>query len=117
MEKEAVSGDAITLVEQDDVADDEVLNVDSLAGAVLAAENLNLLVHDLLLEAQELLLLAPVAQSLDHASEDDGEEDGEGFEPLLALGGEDADDKHGNSEAEQDQNVDLIELVEEDGPE
>ena len=63
--KEAISGDAVALVKQDDIADDELIHKDGLGGAVLASKDSNLFIHDFLAELQELLFLAPIADSLD----------------------------------------------------
>jgi len=38
LDKEAISWDAVTLVEEDDVTNDQVLGVDSLGGTVLSTK-------------------------------------------------------------------------------
>ena len=122
LDQDAVSGHAIALVEEDDVANDEIFAEDGLGGAVLAAEDSDLFVLDLVLEAQELLLFTPVAEGLDHGGKEDGEVDGDGFEPLLAVGsvlvlGEDADDEGDSGEDEEDLDVSLVKLVPQNLPE
>jgi len=118
LDKEAVSGDAVTLVEQNDVANNKVLNVDGLRGAVLATEYGDFLVHDLLLEAQELLLFTPVTEGLDHGGKEDGEVDGDGLEPLLAgISHEEADDERDGGEDQEDLDVEFVELIPENLPE
>jgi len=98
LDEEAVSWDTVTLVKEDDVTDDEVLDIDSLGGAILATQDGDFLVHDFGLETQELLLFAPITESLDHSGKEDSEVDGDGLEPLLAVStilrlGEDADNE------------------------
>ena len=122
LDENAVGRDAVALVEEDDVANDEIFAEDGLGGAVLAAEDSDLFVLDLVLEAQELLLFTPIAESLDHGGKEDGEVDGDGFEPLLAVGsvlalGEDTDDKGDSGEDEEDLDVPLVELVPKNLPE
>ena len=85
LDKEAVSWDAVTLVKENDVTDDEVFDIDSLGGAILATQDSDFLVHDFGLETQELLLFAPVTESLNHSGKEDSEVDGDGFEPLLVV--------------------------------
>jgi hypothetical protein len=121
LDEKAVGGDAVTLVEKDDVANDEIFAIDSLGGAILTAQNSDFLVHDLGLEAQELLFFAPVAESLDCGGEEDGKVDGDGLEPLLGVGifrfGKDTDNEGDGGEDEEDNDVLLVELVLEDLPE
>lgn len=84
-DKDTVGGDAVALLEQDDVSNDKVLHKDGLGGAVLASKNSDLLTHDLLAELEELLLFTPVANGLDCAGEEHGEEDRDGLEPLVGV--------------------------------
>lgn len=79
--EDAVSGDAVALAKNDDVAYDEVLAVDGLSGAHVSTEHIDFIVLDFLLKEQELLLLAPVAEGLDQTGEKDGECDGRGVYP------------------------------------
>ena len=117
-DEEAVGGDAVTLVEQNDVTNNKVLGVDGLSGAVLATEHGDFLVHDLGLETQELLLFTPVTEGLDHGGKEDGEVDGDGLEPFLAgISHEEADDEGDSGEDEEDLDVEFVELVPEDLPE
>ena len=74
-DKEAVSGDAIALLKEDDVTDDEVLDVDGLGSAVLASEDGHFLAHNFLAQFEELFLFAPVTDGLDGAGKKHGEED------------------------------------------
>ena len=122
LDENAVGRDAVALVKEDDVANDEIFAVDGLGGSVLATKNSDLFVLDLILEAQELLLFTPVAECLDHGGKEDGEVDGDGFEPLLAVGsvialGEDADDEGDSGEDEEDLDVPFVELVPKNLPE
>ena len=122
LDQDAVSGDAIALVEEDDVANNDILRVDSLGGAVLATKYDNLLILNLVLQAQELLLFTPVTEGLDHGGKEDGEVDGDRFEPLLAvdtflLFGEDAHEQRDGGEDQEDLDVPLVELVPQDLPE
>jgi hypothetical protein len=65
----AVSRHTVTLIEDDDVTDNEVFDVDSLRGTVLATEDDTLLIHDFGAESEELLLFTPITEGLDHAGE------------------------------------------------
>lgn len=115
----AVGGDAVTLLKKDDVANDEVLDEDGLGSAVVASKDSDFLSHDLLTQSQELSLFAPVTEGLNEASEEDGDEDRDTLNPLVGvlISLEEGDDERGGSEAHQDNDVDLVELVKEDGPE
>jgi len=115
-DKEAISWDAVTLVEVNDVTNNKVLDVDSLAGAILATEDSNFFVHDFLTESQELLLLTPVTESLDGSGEENGEVDGGSLDPR-SFSSEDAQDEGDGGEDEQQDDIELIELVPKDGPE
>ena len=122
MDQDAVSGDAFALVEQDDVANNDVLRVDSLRGAILATEYDNFLILNLVLQAQELLLFTPVTEGLDHGGKEDGEVDGDRFEPLLAVDTlllfcEDAHEQRDGGKDQEDLDVPLVELVPQDLPE
>lgn len=121
LDKEAISGDTVTLVEEDDIAYNEIFAIDSLGSAVLTTQNSDFLVHDLGLEAQELLFFAPVAEGLDKGGKEDGKVDGDRLKPLLGVGifrlGEDTDDEGDSGEDEKDNNILLVELILEDLPE
>lgn len=84
-EEEAVSGDAVTLVDKDDVTDDEVGYVDGLGCAVLTTQYCHLFVHDLFAESQELLLFAPITEGLNCGREEHGKVDRDTLEPLAIL--------------------------------
>ena len=122
LDQDGVSGDTIALVKEDDVANNNILGVDSLRGAVLATKYDNLLILNLVLEAQELLLFTPVTEGLDHGGKEDGEVDGDRFEPLLAVDtflllGEDAHKQGDSGKDQEDLDVHLVELVPKDLPE
>ena len=122
LDQDAVGGHAIACVEKDDVANDEIFAVDGLGGAVLATEDRDFLILDLILEAQELLLFTPITEGLDHGGKEHGEVDGDGFEPLLAIHtvltlSKDADDEGDRGEDEADLDVSLVELVPQNLPE
>jgi len=110
-DEEAVSWDTVTLGEENDVTDNELLDEDVLRGARLATEDGHFLIHDLLAESQELFLFAPVTESLDGSSEEDGEEDGYTLEPLALLVLEEAEDEGDTSEDDEDPDVELVKLV------
>jgi len=115
LDKKAVSWDAVALVEQDNVTDNQVFDVNSLGGAILATENGDLFVHNFGLEAQELLLFAPIATGLDRGSEEDSEVDRDRFEPLFAgVHHEKADDQGDGGEQQKDLDVKFVELIPKD---
>ena len=68
------------MIEDDDVADNEVFDVDGLRGTGLATEDDTLLIHDFGAESQELFLLAPVTEGLDQAGKANSEEDRKGLD-------------------------------------
>ena len=76
-EENAVGRDALTFAEKDDVTDHKVPVVNLLSRTAVATDNIDRVLLDLLLEHQELLLLAPVAERLNDASEEDSEGDGD----------------------------------------
>lgn len=86
---DAVSWDAVALVEVDDVTNNKVRDVDSLASAVLATEDSHFFVHDFLAESQELLLLTPITEGLDGGGEENSEVNRDTLDPLALLTSED----------------------------
>jgi hypothetical protein len=45
-DKYAISGDAVSLVKQNDITNDKLINVDGLRGSILTSENSDFLIHD-----------------------------------------------------------------------
>jgi len=115
-DENAVSGGAVTLFEQNDVADDEILAEDGLRGAHVTTEHINFVVLDFLLKEQELLLLTPIAEGLDQTSEQDSEGDRGSINPSDIVG-EEGEEEAGSTKEQQNLHVELIELVPKDGPE
>ena len=75
LDEHAVSRHTVTLIEDDDVTNNEVFDVDSLRSTVLATEDNTFLIHDFGAESQELLLLTPIAEGLDQAGESNSDID------------------------------------------
>jgi len=92
LNEQTVSRHAVALLQKDDVTDDQVLHIDCRGGAILAAKYSGFLIHDLRSQTQELPLLAPVAEGLDQAGENDCEINRKCFNQFLVFG-EDADDQ------------------------
>ena len=80
------------------------------------SQHANGIILNLLLEQQELLLFAPVADRLDRTGEQDREQDGDGVDPA-DRGRVEAEEEAGDAEDKEHLHVELIELVPEDGPE
>jgi len=45
-DKYAISWDAVSLVKQNDITNDKLINVDGLRGSILTSENSDFLIHD-----------------------------------------------------------------------
>ena len=75
---------------------------------------------NLLLKSQELSLFSPVTECLDEAGEEDRKVDRDRLNPfhvVAVTAPEDGEDEEDGREDEQELDVELIDLVEEDGPE
>jgi len=77
---------------------------------------IHFIVLNLFLEEEELLLLAPVTEGLNQASEENSEEDCCRIHPG-DIGREEAEDEAGGAQHKQDLHVELVKLVPEDVPE
>ena len=117
LNEQAVSWDTVSLVEEDDITDNEVTRVNGLGGTRLTAKDSYFFINNFLLEPQELLLLAPVAESLDRGSKEHGEVDRDTLEPLtLGLILEEADHEGDGGEHEEHLHVEVVKLVPNYGP-
>ena len=115
-EKEAVSRHAITLSEHDDVTNDNIPVQDGNACTTSSSKHIAHIVLDFILKKQELLLLAPITERLNQASEEDGEPDGGSVDEVDNVR-EEAESKTGSAEEDKDLHIEFVKLVPEDGPE
>lgn len=82
----------------------------------MTTKYIHFIVLNLFLEEEELLLLAPVTEGLNQASEENSEEDCCRIHPG-DIGREEAEDEAGGAQHKQDLHVELVKLVPEDVPE
>lgn len=103
-------------MENDDITNDEVFVVDSLSGAFCAANDIDLIFLNFLCKEQELLFFTPITEGLDQASEQNSDEDRGRVDPG-DLRGEEGKHKGGQTEGDEHDHVELVELIEQDIPE
>jgi hypothetical protein len=111
LDEEAVSWYTVSGLEEDHVTNDEVRDVDSLGGSVLASEDGGLLVHDLRSQVQELSFFSIVAEGLNHSSEGDSEVNGYALEPLVGHVGPEASDEGHSCENKEQEHQELVALI------
>lgn len=116
LKEHAIGWNAVTLSKEEDVTDDNFPVEDCLASACVATEHVTFVILDFILKKQELLLLAPIAESLDETSEENGKEDRDCVDKADRLG-EEAKCEAGNTKDDQHLHVEFVKLILQDDPE
>jgi hypothetical protein len=116
LEEDAVSGDFVASVHRNNIADDELSDLDS-PGFASSAVDLNFLVADLGLQFEPLLIFGPIAEGLDDCCEEKAEEDHKALNKSRVTIAEEAKEEVEGCRPNQVDRVDIFELTRELGPE
>lgn len=107
--EDAICGNAVTLLHVDDITHHQLTHRHRMRSTILAAVDDDDLPVDLVLEAQELLILGVVADGCNERGREDSHEDGEALDVAAGVAHVGEEEVQGGDDEEED-DVAILEL-------